>query len=84
MTHAINAAAAEYGYRPSPSPLPILFYARPSDADADHLLMVNLVGGETPFADVTLGTPGVRHRDPVVALHALMALCGIERVEVQP
>ena len=39
---------------------------------------------EAPFADVTLGTPGVRHRDPVAALHALMALCGIERVEVQP
>lgn len=85
MTHAITAAAAEYGYRPSRGPLPILFFARPSDTDADHLLMVHaILNGDAPFVDVTLGVPGVRHPDPVAALHALMALCGIERVEVKP
>ena len=82
---AINAAAAEYGYCPSPSPLPVLFYGRASDTDADRMLMVHVVlNGDAPFVDVTLGVPGVRHPDPVAALHALMALCGIERVEVKP
>ena len=84
-TEAINAAAAEYGYYPSPSPLPVLFYARPSDTDADRMLMVHaILNGDAPFVDVTLGVPGVRHSDPVAALHALMALCGIGRVEVNP
>jgi hypothetical protein len=85
ITTAINAAAAEYGYRPSGHALPILFYERPTDADHDRMIMVNIViAGDKSFADATLGIPGVRHPDPVVAVHALMALCGIARVEVTP
>jgi hypothetical protein len=39
---------------------------------------------ELSWYSLSLGLPSVANEDPIAALHALMALCGVARVEVKP
>jgi hypothetical protein len=77
---AITEAAAEYGFDPVivHGYAHTLLFERPNVAG--WIIVSPLDKG--PRRRLTHAGTEITHRDPVAALHALMALCGIARVEV--
>jgi len=75
-TDAIIATAAEYGFTPDPE-LPVLYRRPDCPAVLSHTYLE-----EFDKHALSLWPSSVTHPDGAAAVHALMALCGIAKVEV--
>jgi hypothetical protein len=78
---AITEAAAEYGFAPVivHGFAHTLIFERPN---VMGWIVASPLNG--PRYRLTHAGTEIMHRDPVAALHALMGLCGIARVEAAP
>jgi hypothetical protein len=74
----VATTLAEYGFTPD-ADLPVLYH-RPSD----HRGLYHVELAEHGTHSLSLWPSAITHSDPVVAVHTLMALSGIARVEVKP
>ena len=83
ITDAITEAAAEYGF----VPVIVHGFAHTLILERNNVMgwiVVSPTDEKGPSCRLAHAGTEIAHRDPVAALHVLMALCGIAKVEVRP